>query len=128
MIYLDSSVALAHILSEDRIPPSSLWDELLTSSRLLSYELWTVINMRGAARSHGDEVRALLDRVALVDLAEHVLARALEPSPMALRTLDALHLATVEFLRSQQNEIELATYDRRLASAAGALGIPLLSL
>ena len=128
MIYLDSSVAIAHILSEDRVPPNSLWDELLISSRLLSYELWTVVNMRGAARSHGDEVRALLDRIALVDLAEHVLARAFEPFPTALRTLDALHLATVEFLRSHQNDIELATYDRRLASAADALGIPLLPL
>lgn len=37
MIYLDTSVALAHLLAEDRQPPASLWDETLVSSRLLEY-------------------------------------------------------------------------------------------
>jgi hypothetical protein len=35
MIYLDTSVALAHILVEDRVPPASLWSESLVSSRLI---------------------------------------------------------------------------------------------
>lgn len=35
MIYLDTSVALAHLLAEDRCPPPSLWEEDLFSSRLL---------------------------------------------------------------------------------------------
>ena len=39
MIYLDTSVALAHLLAEDRLPPVSLWHETLVSSRLLEYEL-----------------------------------------------------------------------------------------
>jgi hypothetical protein len=34
MIYLDSSVALACMLAEDRFPPDELWDEQLVSSRL----------------------------------------------------------------------------------------------
>ena len=38
MIYLVSSVALAHLLAEDRQPPASLWEETLISSRLLEYE------------------------------------------------------------------------------------------
>jgi hypothetical protein len=42
--------------------------------------------------------------------------------------LDGLHLATVEFLRAEGHEIELATYDRRLAAAAQALGVPLATL
>ena len=29
MIYLDSSVALAHLLAEDRFPPEALWDQPL---------------------------------------------------------------------------------------------------
>ena len=29
MIYLDSSVALAHLLAEDRFPPDLLWDQQL---------------------------------------------------------------------------------------------------
>ena len=35
MIYLDSSVALAHLLGETRVPPASIWQESLVSSRLL---------------------------------------------------------------------------------------------
>jgi len=36
VIYLDTSVALAHLLAEDRSPPSQLWDQTLISSRLLT--------------------------------------------------------------------------------------------
>ena len=42
MIYLDTSVVLAHLLAEDRMPPRKLWEEELVSSRLLEYELWTL--------------------------------------------------------------------------------------
>lgn len=65
MIYLDTSVALAHLLAQDRSPPDRLWQEPLISSRLLEYELWTGIHARKLSGSHADEVRALLSRVAL---------------------------------------------------------------
>jgi predicted nucleic acid-binding protein len=54
-----------------------------------------------------------------------MLTRALEPFPFAVRTLDALHLASMDFLRANGQVIQLATYDRRLASAASAMGIAL---
>ena len=128
MIYLDTSVALAQLLAEDRIPPQALWVEPLIASRLLEYELWVRIHARDLGRSHGDEVRALLGRVALVELAPPVLARVLEPFPGPVRTLDALHLASMEFLRQQGQAVELATYDERLRTAAAALRIPLYTL
>ena len=128
MIYLDSSVALAHLLAEDRVPSRRLWDETLTSSRLLEYEVWTRIHARRLASSHGESVRALVGRVALVELAPPVLSRALEPFPRPVRTLDALHLASMDFLRTQGQAVELATYDDRLAQAARDLKIPLYKL
>lgn len=123
MIYLDTSVALAHLLAEDKTPPERLWDESLVASRLLEYELWTRINARGLAGSHGDLVRALLDRVALLALAPEVLARALDPFPVPLRTLDALHLASIEFLRDRRQSVALASYDERLLASARAIGV-----
>ena len=69
MIYLDTSVALAHLLGEDRAPPVTLWDQVLVSSRLLQYELWTRIHARNLASSHGEAVRVLLGRIALLELA-----------------------------------------------------------
>lgn len=125
MIYLDSSVALAYLLAEDRFPPRDLWQQQLVSSRLLEYEVWNRIHARRLERSHGDAVRALIGRVALLELATPVLGRALDPFPMPVRTLDALHLASIEFLRVRQQQVELASYDERLIAGARALHIPL---
>lgn len=128
MIYLDTSVALAHLLAEDRSPPERLWAEPLISSRLLAYEIWIRIHARKLGRSHGDHVRELLGRVSLVELAPPVLARALEPFPRPVRTLDALHLASMEFLRAHGQAVKLASYDAHLITAARALKIPLYDL
>ncbi len=125
MIYLDTSVALAHLLAEDRYPPAALWDGPLISSRLLEYEIWTRIHARRLGRTHAEAVRLLLDRVALVELAPPVLTRALEPFPVPVRTLDALHLASVEFLRRRGQPVRLASYDDRLLAAARTLDIPI---
>ncbi|MFH0352317.1 MAG: PIN domain-containing protein [Chromatiales bacterium] len=128
MIYLDTSVALAHLLAEDRCPPADLWSNLLVSSRLLEYEMWTRIHARKLARSHGEHVRALIGKVALLELAPPVLARAVEPFSRAVRTLDALHLASMEFLRAQGQSLQLASYDQRLLAAARDLRIDIMKL
>ena len=47
MIYLDTSIVLAHLLSEDRQPPAAVWDNVLVSSRLIEYETWTRLNRAG---------------------------------------------------------------------------------
>ena len=125
MIYLDTSVALAHLLAKDRLPPATLWQESLVSSRLLEYELWTRIHARKLTRSHADAVRSLVGRIALIELSPPVLARALAPFPQSVRTLDALHLASIEFLRNQGQIVRLASYDSRLVDAARALRIPI---
>ena len=125
MIYLDSSVALAHLLAEDRSPPESIWREPLVSSRLLEYEVWNRIHARRLGRSHGGAARALIGHVALIELAQPVLARVLEPFPIPVRTLEALHLASIEFLRSRGQTVELASFDERLLAGARALHIPL---
>jgi predicted nucleic acid-binding protein len=128
LIYIDTSVALAHLLAEDQRPPEWLWGKTLFSSRLLEYETWNRIYERGLAASHSELVRSLLARVAMVEMIGPVLERALEPFPERVRTLDALHLASAEFLRAQGVELSLASYDERQLSAARRLGIPILPL
>ena len=128
MIYLDTSVALAQLLAEDRVPPAGLWSEPLICSRLLEYEVWTRIHARGLARSHGDLVRDMVLRLALIELVEPVLRRAIEPFPTPVRTLDALHLASIEFLCEHGQAVRLATYDARQARAARAMGIDLVEI
>jgi hypothetical protein len=125
MIYIDGSVALAQLLTQDHALPETIWWQPLISSRLLEYEVWNRIHARGLARSHGDAARALIAGVALIELAPPVLARALEPYPAAVRTLDALHLASIEFLRSRRQKVEVASLDPRLLAGARSLGIPI---
>ena len=125
MIYIDGSVALAQLLTQDHALPETIWWQPLISSRLLEYEVWNRIHARGLARSHGDAARALIGGVALIELAAPVLVRALEPYPVAVRTLDALHLASIEFLRSRRQNVELASLDQRLLAGARSLGIPI---
>jgi hypothetical protein len=128
MLYLDTSAALAQLLAEDRHPPDSLWEQPLASSRLLEHEAWTRIHARRLGSTHGEALRLLLARVALLELVPPVLARALEPSPVPVRTLDALHLASIDFLRAQGQLVELASYDDRLVAAARRMGSRLVKL
>jgi len=128
VIYIDSSVALAHLLVKPRSPPASLWSGPLVSSQLLEYEVWNRVHAYGLGRSHANEAQALLIRVNLIEMTAAVLSRALEPFPIRVRTLDGLHLATVDFLRTQGEPVELASYDNLLVAAARALEIPIAAL
>lgn len=121
MIYLDTSAALAHLLAEEVQPPPQIWRQALIASRLLEYEIWTRIHALQLTESHGDLVRTLLGRVSLLELAPPVLERALQPFPAAVRTLDAIHLASMEFLRDRGQTIELASFDKRLLVVARLL-------
>ena len=128
MTYVETSVILAQLLAEDRCPPESLWADPLVSSRLTEYEVWNRIHARGLGNSHGESVRLLLGRLRWLEMTPLVLARALDPWPIPLPTLDALHLASVEFLRAHGQSVKLASYDERVISAGRRLSIPLFTL
>lgn len=128
MIYIDTSVLLAQLLAGDRKPPPSLWSEALVSSRLAEYETWTGIHARGLAASHGEAAREMLARLSVLELSPIVLVRTLDPFPTPVRTLDALHLASLHYLRERRLDVRLATYDGRMATAARAMGLPLVPM
>jgi len=86
------------------------------------------INGYGLAASHEQAARDLLNRVSFIELAPPVLDRALQPFPQPLRTLDALHLSSLLFLRSLRIKVSLAAYDGRMKDAAESLEVPLYSL
>lgn len=123
MTYVDTSVALAYLLVEERRPTMAFWQTALIASRLLEYEVWCRLHALGLGDARGDLARELLARITMIELSPLVLARALEPFPMPLRTLDALHLASIEFLRDRRLQPRLASYDERRLRAAAAMGI-----
>jgi len=114
---------MARLFAESRQLPDHSWHLELSSSSLLQYEVWNRLNARGANRDREQHARNLLGRVQLIDLAPRALERALHPFPAEVRTLDGLHLATIEYLREEGASIELATFDARMMTAARALGI-----
>ena len=128
MIYVDTSVVLARLLKEERSPPDAFWSQPLVSSRLLEYEVFNRLHLHTTDPARIEIARLLVDRVSFYDMTAKILARALEPFAVAVRTLDSLHLATMVFLRANGQTIRLATYDARLAAAAQALGFELAAL
>jgi predicted nucleic acid-binding protein len=128
VIYLDSSVALAFLFAEPHQPPADLWGENLFASRLLAYEIWNRVHARKAEERVGRRAEALLERVLLLELSPVILGRALESFPAPVRTLHALHLATMAYVREDGWSIELASYDARLLAGARMLGIPCRAL
>lgn len=126
MIYLDASVALAEILVENRRPVPAFWEEQLISSQLLRYEIWSRVHTQGLGRTLGASVAAFTARVDFVELRDASMQRALEPFPKPVRTLDALHLAAMDYLRETGYEATLASYDRRLLEVARAMGFDVI--
>ena len=127
MIYLDSSVALAQLLTEERRPPADFWADTLISSRLLEFEMLNVLRARGLLRSHEALARELLGRVGILELIPEIVEYS-KTSRSPLRTLDALHLGSLQFLSNQGLPIELASYDERMIEAARKLKISIRPL
>jgi predicted nucleic acid-binding protein len=128
LIYFDTSVVIAHLLAEERMPPEAIWRESLVSSRLLVYEAWSRLNRRRLGGSHGALLERVLERIAFLDLRDEVLARALEPFPAPVRTLDALHLSSLAFLASRGIRAELLSYDDRMIAGARAMDLAVADL
>ena len=55
-------------------------------------EVWTRNNARRPQGSHGEAVRGLIGRIAIIEMVPPILPRALEPFPAPRRPLDAIHL------------------------------------
>jgi len=89
------------------------------SSALLSVEAQRACARYGDA--YGREARAWLEGVALLPLDDSVLDGAASLEPPALRSLDALHLATALSVRDKIGA--LFTYDERLGVAAANAGL-----
>lgn len=128
MIYVDTSVVLAQVFAEGRVPPASIWRESLVSSRLLEYELWTRMRARRVPQEGVDAALKTIERIAFLDLSRELVARVLDPFPVPLRTLDALHLASADFLRRLGVALRIATYDERLREAAAAMDFAIVEL
>lgn len=129
-IYLDSSILLAHLLRESERPEKLAWSKLdgeRITSELAELECRrTLDRIRLQERIHDEEIA---DRFAEIDLLFQslrviqfnapILKRAKTSFPTAVRSLDAIHLATAELAQSTL----FLTFDKQQAIAAKAIGL-----
>jgi predicted nucleic acid-binding protein len=92
---------------------------LLVTSRIALVEVMRATAIANPAREVREEAERLLASCMLVDVTDGLLRAAAGLASAAVRTLDAIHLASA--LRVEADE--LVAYDRRLIAAAAARGL-----
>jgi predicted nucleic acid-binding protein len=135
--YVDSSVILRRILGQ----PVALkeWKELEApvASALVEVECLRTLDRLRIARGIDDHqvsewrqaVYRLLGEAELVEITRPVLARAAQPMPTTLGTLDAIHLATAMLWRERGfADLVMATHDQALGTAARASGFVVIGV
>jgi hypothetical protein len=119
LVYLDSSALVKLVVAE----PESMalmeqlraWPQRVSSTLALT-ELPRALTRAGFGIAARRRAREVLGRVALLDIDRRILLTAAALEPRALRTLDAIHLATALTVREDLGAV--VTYDRRLRAAA----------
>lgn len=130
--YVDSSVLLRVVLGQAHALPEWRRVQRGVASALVEVEclrtldrlrLRSAISDREVA-SRREVVFRLLESVEMVEPSGAVLARAAQPLPTELGTLDAIHLVTALLWREASGmELVMATHDAALATAARACGL-----
>lgn len=130
--YIETSALLAAILEQDAEAIGQLRaDGLRVTSALTIAEAGRVI-VRGARtglltaseeRAAARKLRTFERRCHILAITDEILVRARRPFPFEpIRTLDAIHLATAEFLGEPPSLITIVTRDERIQRAGRELG------
>ncbi|HET8877610.1 MAG TPA: type II toxin-antitoxin system VapC family toxin [Casimicrobiaceae bacterium] len=132
IVYADSSVLLRLVLGQTDALAEWKQVGVAISSALAEVECLRTLDRLRLADDLSDEVLAarrqaiydLIESIELAALTSSVLARAAQPFPTALRTLDAIHLATALLWKEHRGaDLVMATHDRALAIGARAMGL-----
>lgn len=131
--YLDSSVALRHILNGGVAIRHALACGTVVSSELLEIECRRVLHRCRLAGEFDDDgyvtavsrLAAVLDGVALVALSAKVKRRAMDAFPVTVGTLDALHLSSALAVADAEptEEVLVFSHDAAMNRCAAALGL-----
>jgi len=122
--YVDASALTKLILDE---PGSAAMHRWYIEAERIASSVVGVIETRRAVARHVDtfeRLEVLLRSVVKLEVDRIVAGLAATLEPAALRTLDAIHLASAMGLSDQLDAF--VTYDDRLATAARAVGLPVV--
>ena len=132
IVYLDSSFVIRRLLGVGK--PAEFWGkwEKAYASTIMRTECCRIANKLrldgklddvGRARL-GSWIETVCSAVTQIPVTDSVLKRAAETYPVAVGTLQAIHLATMQELEAVHGvKCVLASDDKGLSQAANALGI-----
>lgn len=121
-MYADSSALVKLVIEEqesEALARHLARGQLLATSRLALVEVTRATGIANPAAEVRHATDRLLASCMLVEVTDSVLRAAAELASAAVRTLDAIHLASA--LRIEADE--LVAYDRRLVAAAAGHGL-----
>jgi predicted nucleic acid-binding protein len=124
--YWDASALVKLVIDEaDSTATAAAFE---AADRVATSRVGVVETARATARRSGgnaERLREILASLEIIELDPIIAARAASLMPPEMRTLDAIHLATALELGAELAAI--VTYDGRLAEAARARELPVLS-
>jgi predicted nucleic acid-binding protein len=130
--YIESSALVAALLEQDAeaLDAVRALGQRVTSALTFTEAARALLRARVTRRITPDEERAALRalrtferRCAVVSVTEAVLTRAGRQFPVEpIRSLDGIHLATLELLGEAPQLVTVVTRDKRVARNARALG------
>lgn len=130
--YIESSALVAALLEQDAEAQAEVREigRRISSSLTLAETARALLRARVTRRISVDEERSALRALrrferhsVIIDVTEAVLTRAGRQFPIEpIRTLDAIHLATIESLGEAPQLVTVVTRDARVARNAKALG------
>jgi predicted nucleic acid-binding protein len=128
LLYLDTSAIVKLVLpepeTEELLRLLSDRPERVTSA-LARVEVLRAVRRAGEDGAVFRRAEEVLARLGLIEIGPAILNAAARLDPRRLRSLDAIHLATVLSLGEHLGGI--STYDSRLAEAAEANGVEVLA-
>ncbi len=124
MIYLDSAAVVKLVHAEPESQALRDWLSERAETGWLSSVLVEIESFRALARHSPEAITRLpsvLDLIDLVELNPGIRILAQMVTPVTVRSLDTIHLATALHVRGQLTSF--VTYDKRLADAARMAGL-----
>lgn len=128
MIYLDSSALLKLLHQEAESAALAEWLSARAGTPVISSALAKIEVTRACRRVNADALPAaktLLAGLDVIPLTGAVIEEAADVGDTALRSLDAIHLASALSIRSDLSTF--IAYDHRLGDAASAAGLRLVT-
>jgi hypothetical protein len=122
--YADASALVKLIVEEAESAVVFRW--FVEADRVVSSRIGIIETTRASSRRRHDAAyrEQILEEVEVYEVDAGIASVAATLPPPALRTLDAIHLATAMALGPELDAF--VTYDDRLAEAARAIGLPVV--